>query len=74
VKNTFACDRSADLDTGDRDAPHARVLDLVAQQFGQLALDLLSDALRALRMPLHRFAPAAAARVRYSVRETSTIS
>ena len=58
------------LDRGDRHPPDARVLHLVAQHLRELALDLLADALRALRMLLHR----ASRRLRYSVRETSTIS
>src|SRR5204862_2304552 len=44
------------LDRGDRDAADARVLHLLAQQLRELALDLLADALRALRMLLHRTA------------------
>src|SRR5207248_8575904 len=45
-------------------APHARILDAVDQQIGKLALDLIRDALCALRVFFHR----------YSVRDTSTIS
>ena len=61
------------LDRGDRDPPDARILDLVAQEVRQLALDLVADALRALRMSLHGRSRVRA-RARYSVRETSTIS
>ncbi len=54
------------LDAGDRDPADPRILDLVAQDLRELALDLVADPVRPLRMAFHQ--PS------YSVRETSTIS
>ena len=50
--------------------PDARILHLVAQQLGELALDLVADALRALRMFLH----VALHRLRHSTRGCATAS
>jgi hypothetical protein len=42
-----------DLDLGDRHPAHARILDLVGEQIGEFALDLVAHALRALGVLLH---------------------
>ena len=65
-KCTVACDRSdVTSDVRDGHRPDPRVLDLVAQQVGQLLLDLVADARRTLRGSF---------KVSYNVLETSTIS
>ena len=69
-----------DLDLGDRHQADARILDLVAQQIGEFALDLVADPLCALRRFLHvgkggdRAQQRRARRAAQRVRETSTIS
>src|SRR5579864_165997 len=55
------------VDARDGDGSYARVLDLVLQEVGKLALNLVAHPVRTLRDSLH-------ARLSYSVRDTSTIS
>ena len=42
------------FDRGHRDHADAGILDVKPQQIGKLALDLIADALRALRVLFHR--------------------
>src|SRR5690242_18142276 len=73
------------VDAGDRHRADARVLHLVTQEIGKLALDLIADAVGALGMTFHVLIPAPLTRASrslsprgrgldYNVRDTSTIS